>query len=103
VIKVERNFAAVAVEGFSGIISAGPDLIITVLESAASRTDGEVRVWPEALHESQVGIQVGWRHRQTQRLVCPQKIQLVAIIIRVAGKRSVPFQRLVIAELDKIA
>ena len=102
-IDARRNFPAVAFKGLAGIIGAAVDFVVAVGESAARQPDAEVRVRTQPVDKAEFGIQIYRRHRQTQGQIGAQKIRLVVIIIRVAGKRRVALQGLIVADLDQVA
>ena len=92
-INAGRNFRAVAVKGFAGIIRAAADFVVAVGKPAAGQPEGKIRVRPKAVDEAEFGIQIHRRDRQPQREIGAQKIRLVVVIKGVAGKRRVAFER----------
>ena len=94
VINTRGDFPAVALKRLAGIIGAAVDFVVTVRESAAGQTDGEIRVRPQPVDKTKFGIKIHRGERQPQGQVRAQKIRLVVIIKRVAGKGRVTFKGL---------
>src|SRR5579862_6648331 len=90
------------VKGFPGVILAAADFIIVVAKPTASQAEGEIGFGPEAMDETEFGIQIHGRDRQPQREIGAQKIRLVMIIKGVTGERRVAFEGLIVTELNQV-
>lgn len=102
VIEAGGEFAAVAIEGFALQKPAGPHLGIAVREPSASEAQPQVGLRPHGMAHAHFAVEVGGGHGQTQRQVRTHELGLVQIVEGINRQRSMPFERLVVAELQEL-
>ena len=80
VIQARGQLRTVARKGLAGIKRAAVNLVVAVSETTARQTQPEIRVRPEAVDESKLGVRIHRRHGQAQRQVRAQEIRLIVVI-----------------------
>ena len=97
------EFRAVAIERIGGVVFSVAKFKVTVGETAAGQAQAQIRVRTKRAAEAQFRIQINRGDRQAQGQIALIEIGLVVIIKHIAGDGRGPLQRLVEAELEKLA
>jgi 3-methyl-2-oxobutanoate hydroxymethyltransferase len=101
-INAGGNLAAIPDERLAFFQISLADFGIAVRVAPPGDPNPHIRMFPEQVADPEFRIDVEWRNRGPEGEICAEEIRLVVVIEGITGDGTLPFQRLVVTDLDQM-